>query len=339
MVDEIAADRGLVRIRQSDYLAAFRLPDRAPVRVGEARVAGTTDAHAGGRSAKSGSTPRTVWVYWEGPMPGYIDLCIQTVRSHNPRVELLDRDGFDTLFRDDRDLPIDAPLPASQSGLYPRVPTGTLWRVVPRRRLRSARQSRPRVRTRRRSRVRRLPRSARVHEQRLHGIGARRGGDSGSLPKGVRGVPSRDESWPGSTSARSPGPGRSRRTPTGVIAATLTESVHAPVLAGGVIDWPNRRTDDAGTHLLLRADAICYMLSNNTIKSRRTTRALTYMPAADLLADSYFLSFLFRRALGRERTAPASPVVFFTLGGARVVRPVPTRGRSTTWRPGSGSDR
>jgi hypothetical protein len=66
-----------------------------------------------------------------------------------------------------------------------------------------------------------------------------------------------------------------------------------------------RRSDESHA-LSFRADAICYMLSNNTIKSRRPTRVLSYMPAADLLADSYFLSFLLRRALGHERAAPTN---------------------------------
>ena len=36
----------------------------------------------------------TLWLYWEGPRPGYIDLCLQTVSSHHADARLLDR-GFE----------------------------------------------------------------------------------------------------------------------------------------------------------------------------------------------------------------------------------------------------
>jgi hypothetical protein len=49
----------------------------------------------------------TIWLYWEGPRPGYIDLCLQSVLLQHPDAHLLDRAGFDRLWRSDRDLPID----------------------------------------------------------------------------------------------------------------------------------------------------------------------------------------------------------------------------------------
>jgi len=48
-----------------------------------------------------------IWMFWEGPRPGYIDLCIETVRRHHPDVRLLDRAGFDALWTEDRDIAID----------------------------------------------------------------------------------------------------------------------------------------------------------------------------------------------------------------------------------------
>ncbi|WP_156678447.1 glycosyltransferase [Sphingomonas profundi] len=52
-------------------------------------------------------TDRTIWLFWEGPRPPFIDLCIETIRRHHPDAVLLDRAGFERLRRHDRDLPID----------------------------------------------------------------------------------------------------------------------------------------------------------------------------------------------------------------------------------------
>jgi hypothetical protein len=130
VVDEMAAERGLVRLRQSDYLAAFRLSRTAPVRVERARPDPATPSDSvpvpaertGERSTgpTRGAVPRTLWMYWEGPMPGYIDLCCRTVRAHAARVELLDRAAFETLYRHDRDLPIDT-LPLAQKADFIRA--------------------------------------------------------------------------------------------------------------------------------------------------------------------------------------------------------------------------
>lgn len=51
---------------------------------------------------------RTIWLFWEGPCPPFIGLCLETIRRHHPEAVLLDRPGFDALWRHDRDLPIDA---------------------------------------------------------------------------------------------------------------------------------------------------------------------------------------------------------------------------------------
>jgi mannosyltransferase OCH1-like enzyme len=48
-----------------------------------------------------------VWQYWEGPMPAYVGLCVQTMRRHHPSMRLLDRALFDQLWTHDRDLRID----------------------------------------------------------------------------------------------------------------------------------------------------------------------------------------------------------------------------------------
>jgi hypothetical protein len=49
----------------------------------------------------------TIWQYWEGPMPPYVQLCIETVRKHHPDAQLLDREAFDAMFAIDQDVPLD----------------------------------------------------------------------------------------------------------------------------------------------------------------------------------------------------------------------------------------
>lgn len=39
----------------------------------------------------------TVWQFWEGPVPAYIDLCFETVRAHAPLVRRLDLAAFEEL--------------------------------------------------------------------------------------------------------------------------------------------------------------------------------------------------------------------------------------------------
>ena len=48
-----------------------------------------------------------VWMYWEGPLAPYLELCIATVRRHHADLRVLDRAGFDELWSEDRDVPID----------------------------------------------------------------------------------------------------------------------------------------------------------------------------------------------------------------------------------------
>ena len=56
-----------------------------------------------------------VWEYWEGPMPGYVELCVETVRRHYPEARVLDRAGFDELWEVDRDVPIDHLVPQNRA--------------------------------------------------------------------------------------------------------------------------------------------------------------------------------------------------------------------------------
>jgi SAM-dependent methyltransferase len=47
-----------------------------------------------------------VWSYWEGPCSPLIELCLTTLARH-AQARILDRDGFEALWKFDRDLPID----------------------------------------------------------------------------------------------------------------------------------------------------------------------------------------------------------------------------------------
>jgi hypothetical protein len=240
-------------------------------------------------------------MYWEGPVPGYIDLCCRTVRAHNARVELLDRAGFETLFRYDRDLPIDAlPLPsksdfirsyllAHHGGLYldaDCVVLGTLdfmFDLADAAEFVGYRDPLGYMNT---NFMASVPNGEviRDHYRRVCET-LRSGRPVGWLV--LASVPM--------DQAIEACPGRSH----------LLSTARVMPLSWQESDRLADRRPDDSHELSFRADAICYMLSNNTIKSRRTTRVLTYMPPADLLADSYFLSFLLRRALGHPRLAPA----------------------------------
>ena len=59
-----------------------------------------------------------------------------------------------------------------------------------------------------------------------------------------------------------------------------------------------RQDDEHDQHF--KHEAICYMLSNNTIKNRDHTRILQYMPESHILNDNYFISFLFRTSLNYQ---------------------------------------
>lgn len=50
--------------------------------------------------------PLTVWSYWEGPCPAWIERCLRTF-AHATTRQILDRPGFDALWRNDRDVDID----------------------------------------------------------------------------------------------------------------------------------------------------------------------------------------------------------------------------------------
>jgi hypothetical protein len=63
-------------------------------------------------------------------MPGYVELCVETVRRYHPEVRVLDRAAFDALWEVDRDVPIDhlsAPHRADFVRVYLLHHHGGLW--------------------------------------------------------------------------------------------------------------------------------------------------------------------------------------------------------------------
>jgi glycosyl transferase-like sugar-binding protein len=235
----------------------------------------------------------TVWLYWEGPQPPYISLCLKTVRVHHPNARVLDRAAFDALFRSDRDLDIDALalnhksdfirayLLAHYGGLYVDADCIVLRSLGP------------------------------VLE-----MAGERGFAGYREPLGYMSC---------NFMAASAG---------SAVIADHYERVCARLRSGKPLEWLDlasvpmdqavvahpeeyclipteqvmplswtkshelciQRSDEEHSRYV-REDAFCYMLSNNTIKSRLKTRILCYMPEDHLLAARYFISYLFRRAL------------------------------------------
>jgi hypothetical protein len=245
------------------------------------------------------NSPDTVWLYWQGPRPPYIDLCLRSVLAHHPQARILDRALFDELWLHDRDLDLDrlalnhqsdfirAYLLRHYGGLYLDADCVVLRSLAP------------------------LLAVAAVHgfvgyrEPQGHAscnFMAARAGDA-VISDHYRRVCARL---------------RDRRplewldlasTPMGIALADY--GANAVLLATRAlmpIAWNESerlaiRRDDAGHEREFVADAWCYMLSNNTIKSDERTRVLAYMPAEHLIGARYALSWLLRRALGLDLAA------------------------------------
>jgi len=91
--------RSLIRERGNNYEEDSAV--RHTQEVARAEIAKVSD------NEKYSMSPK-IWLYWEGLMPAYIKLCIKTIHAHNNNVRLLDRRSFDLLWRHDRDIPIDS---------------------------------------------------------------------------------------------------------------------------------------------------------------------------------------------------------------------------------------
>jgi hypothetical protein len=251
----------------------------------------------------------TIWMYWEGPMPAYIALCYQTVSVHNDQVVLLDRTGFDILFVEDRDIPIDslalnhksdfirAYLIKHYGGLYIDADCVVMQNLSP---LLDLAQRHGFVGYREPlgymscNFMASVPDGAVITEHYQQVCTAVRSKqkldwlDLASIPMNVAIArhPNSNYQLPGSL----------------IMPMAWTDS-----------DQLALRRSDIEHDKNFKRDAYCYMLSNNTIKSRLQTRLLFYMSETHLLGERYFLSFLFRRALRKEEQS--LPEDNPTLGG------------------------
>jgi hypothetical protein len=250
---------------------------------------------------------RVIWLYWEGAMPGYIALCCRTVRAHNARVELLDRAGFESLFHNDRDLAIDslsllhksdfirAYLLKHFGGLYLDADCVVLRDLTPvfecaeKYGFAGYRQPPGYVSN---NLMASIPGGTVINDHYARVCAAIRNGmplgwlDVGSVP--LEQAVSAHVDW--------------YLLPTELVMPLPWHESER------LIAWRS----DAQHEADFQPDAFCYMLSNNTIKAQLGTRVLSYLPEADLLGDGYFLSFLFRKALGYGRSGPRADIANVT---------------------------
>lgn len=235
----------------------------------------------------------TIWMYWEGPRPPYISLCFRTVTAHNENVVVLDRAGFDELYTVDRDIPIDSLALNHKSdfirafmlkhygGLYVDADC-----IV----------------------MRDLSAVLALAEQ--HGfVGYRE-------PQGYMSC----NFMASAAGGRVIGDHYARvcetlrhgrplqwldlaSTPMNeAVAAHPGHSFELPTRLVMPINWDESeqlcvRRKEEDHEPRLERDAYCYMLSNNTIKTRDQTRIICYMPEAHLLSSPFFISYLFRKSL------------------------------------------
>lgn len=236
-----------------------------------------------------------IWLFWEGPRPAYIDLCIATVRRHHPDLHLLDRAGFEALWTDDRDIPLHdvglnhvsdfvrAWLLSRHGGLYIDADCIMMRSCTP------------------------LLMAIEVHGfvgyrepqgyMSCNFMGARAGGavimkHYARVAARLRGP--RPIAWLDLSSA----PMNQAIEAAGRDALLLPTQSVMPLAWNDSADLARRR-DDSAHAAHVEPDCRSYMLSNNTIRADVHTRHLAYMPAEVLLADRSFLGYLLRRALDR----------------------------------------
>lgn len=251
----------------------------------------------------------TVWLYWEGPQPDYIRLCCRTVSEHNDNVVLLDRASFDDLFVQDRDIDIDSLAINHKSDF--------------------------------------------IRAYLLKHYGGLYLDADCIVMKNLNDILKRAESCgfvgyrePGGYMSCNFMASREQ----GSVISTHYEKVCARIRSRQPLEWldlasvpMNEAVDLCPEEVCLlptehvmpipwnessrfcsrgseeeheahfNHEALCYMLSNNTIESRDETRILRYLPEADILNDSCLLSYLLRRSLGVSKRSLEASLTY--LGG------------------------
>jgi SAM-dependent methyltransferase len=240
-----------------------------------------------------------IWMFWEGPRPGYIELCLDSVRRYHPDLRLLDRPAFDALWTEDRDLAIDglglnhvsdfvrAYLLSRFGGLYLDADVVMMRPLDP------------------------LLAAAEVHgfvgyrEPQGYmscNFMASRPGDWVIMDHYRRVAARLRDPRPLEWLDLASSPMEIAVRDYGVDALILPTSAIMPLAWNESHELAVRR-DDAAHAQHCPDRSWVWMLSNNTIRSDLRTRHLYYLSQDALLQDRSFLGFLLRKALGRPQTA------------------------------------
>jgi hypothetical protein len=243
---------------------------------------------------------RTVWLFWEGACPPYVQLCLNTILRHHPDAVLLDRAGFEALRTTDRDLALDglslnhlsdyvrAWLLAHRGGFYIDADCILLRPIEP------------------------LFDMAAVHG--FVGYREPQGYMScnfmGAAP---RSVVAADHYLRVAERIRAGGTLRwldlASSPMDQAVAAVGEGALILPTRSIMPVAWNESarllaRRDDSDHAAGFPATSWCAMLSNHSIASDPATRHLTSLTERTLLSDRSFLSFLLRRGLGLPELEP-----------------------------------
>lgn len=250
-----------------------------------------------------------IWLFWEGPRPPYISLCLELVRRYHPTASILDRGGFEQLWRHDRDLDLDrlslnhlsdfvrAYLLAHHGGLYLDADCLLFRSLSPVLALASRHgfvgyrepfgfMSCNFMAADRGSEV------ARLHYQRVVARLRR--------PEPLL--------WLDLASVQM----EVAIANAGEDAAILPTREIMPLLFAAIDQWLARRSD-AEHRAFFVEDCRCYMLANQTLKTDPRTQPLTTISQQQLLADESFFAFLFRAARAAAPRSEALATGGFTL--------------------------
>ena len=253
-----------------------------------------------------------LWLFWEGPCPPYIQLCVRTILRHHPDAILLDRAGFERMRTTDRALSLDdlslnhlsdyvrAWLLAHHGGFYVDAdcillrPLGLLFEMAAVHGFVGYREPQGYMSC---NFMGATP-GSRVAAQHYARVAARlrEGGrlkwlDLASVPM--------DQA----------------------IAAAGEGALLLPTTSIMPIAWNDSaklllRRDDAEHAAHFPAASWCAMLSNHTIGGDPATRHLVSQGERSLLADRSFLAFLLRRGLGLPDLQPTITDPARLAGGA-----------------------
>jgi hypothetical protein len=241
--------------------------------------------------------PFTTWLYWQGNLPAYIALCCKTIFAHCQNVVFLDRASFDTLFKHDRDIDIDAlSLPHQADfirayllkhygGLYIDADCIVMCDLS--------------------------PIQAMVKQYEFVGYREPQGDVSCNFMASESGGAVINAHYEAiCTTLRS----HRRRGWLDLCSVPLNKAtanypdknILLPTKAIMPMGWNEseqlyRRHSDEEHERYFQHDAFCYMLANQTIKTLSQTQALYSMSEEQILNDNYFISFLFRMSLLKKR--------------------------------------